>query len=263
MSKVPINRQVNTGDLRAHYVRGEYSFGNPAGKTTICIVGSCRITPILNYFRAYNHLCGSPFHILVFNPVEFWDGPGTDVGECVTKKLKDYRFGHVDYLICESLKLCGVLNTFDDIAENIFGSLGCSPGTILRIPNWRAMLFYDSEIGIYNEEYRNLSHDLKIESLRERESECRNRFVKYCELSSFPDLPQWVKDVWLKKRLGWTIHHVHKNLSWKFFELICRSMNLEITSQLASHQFCTSDVYSENGTQLTPLDYEANHWEYR
>ena len=71
------NTMITTNHLRAAYDNGSFSFGNSGASSVICLVGSCRIVPILNYLRAYNDLNGHPFELLCFNPVEMWRGVGT------------------------------------------------------------------------------------------------------------------------------------------------------------------------------------------
>ena len=256
------NTMITTNHLRAAYDNGSYSFGNSGAFYVICLVGSCRIVPILNYFRAYNALNGYPFELLCFNPVEFWQGAGTDIAELVAERLKDYRFKHVDTLVCESLKTCGPLNTFEDLPQNIFTSLDCKPETTFRIPNWHGMLFYDTEVEHYNKEYASLSRTDRIAMLRTITALYKTKFLNRCAKSSFPELVQWTEDNWLTTRLGWTSEHVSRNLSWKYFELICRDMGIPITPELAGHPFCVSDPYASTGAIVNDLDREANNWKY-
>lgn len=254
---------VTTNHLRASYDRGEFSFGNPDAPTTVCIVGSCRIVPILNCLRAYNSMNGDPFELICLNPVELWDGPGSDVAECSTRKLKDYRFGKTDFLICESLKRCGALNTLGDEQENVFDSLGCDPGRVLRLPNWHFMHMYHSETRVYNPAYAAKPREEQVAYIRDRAAGCKEKFLSECRTSSFPELVPWVEGVWLEQRLGWTSEHVSRNLFWKFFELISGAMQIPISREFAAHPFNTSDPYASTGAVLTDIDYEANNWKFR
>jgi len=253
---------ITTNILREHYERNEYSFGNPKSFYTICIVGSCRIVPILNYFRAYNGLNGNPFELVCFNPVEMWKGLGTDIADCTAERLKDFRFSHVDTLICESLKHCGPLNTFEDEPQNVFTSLNCNAETVLRIPNWHGMLFYDIDIKQYNNEYATLSHNDRISMLKTMTALYKTKFLTRCDKSSFPELRQWTEKNWLTTRMGWTSEHVCRNLTWKYFELICNNMGLTITHELAEHPLCIMDPYAATGAVVSDLDREANNWKY-
>lgn len=254
---------INTNILRELYCNNHYTFGNPNAQTTVCIIGSCRIVPILNYFRAYNELNGNPFELLCFNPVEMWGGPGTDVGECATKRLSGYRFGKVDYLICESLKLCGVLNTFKvECPENVFDTLGMDPGVMCRIPNWHFMHIYDKENALYDKAYAAMDHGSRVSELRARNAHHKAKFLNRCRLSNFPELEGWSEDNWLKTRIGWTSDHISRNLSWKFFELIAAKIGIAITPEFASHELCAADPYASTGTLLESIDYEANLWEF-
>lgn len=259
---IPINTQVNTNHLRESFAQNNFSFGNPNSAKVICLVGSCRIVPMLNYLRAYNTLNGDPFELLCLNPVEMWDGPGSDLGECATKRLEGYHLGDVDYLICESMKRCGVLNTFKEEQENVFTSLGCSPEVLMRVPNWHYMHMYHEEIITHNEDYKTMDRSAKVQELRERGSLHKGRFIENCRRASFPELEQWVEEKWLTERLGWTSEHLSRTLSWKVFELVCEATGIDISPELASHPFCTSDPYASTGAVLTELDYEANNWRF-
>jgi hypothetical protein len=254
---------ITTNILRADYERGNFSYGNPAAPKTIVLIGSCRIVPILNYFRVFNHLNGNPFELLCFNPVEMWGGPGTDVGECASKLLSGYRFGKVDVLVCETLKLCGALNTVEGTgSESVFETLGMQPEVICRIPNWHFMHIYDVENTYYDEAYAAMGHEARVPVLRERGSLHKGKFLNRCRLSSFPELESWALDIWLTTRLGWTSEHASRALLWKCFELIASKIGICVTPELAAHEFCVADPYAATGAVLTPLDYEANDWKF-
>ena len=264
MTNIPDETMATTNHLRAAYANSSFSFGNPAGGETICIVGSCRIVPILNYFRAFNSLCGHPFEIICLNPVEMWDGPGHEVANGVNRCLSGYRFGKVNHLICEHLQFCGVLNTADGAEQSIFPDLGCAPGAVWRIPNWHGMLFYDSELAMFDKErYGAMERDHKIAELRGRMAGCREKFLGFCERSSFPDLASWAATNWLDTRLGWTLDHVSRSLTWRVFEHVAGAIGIEISQKLAGHPFCVCDPYASTGTALTELDIEANEWRFR
>lgn len=255
---------ITTNILRSDYERRNFSYGNPAAPTVIVVIGSCRIVPILNYFRAYNHLNGNPFELLCFNPVEMWEGPGTDVGVCATKVLSGYRFGKVDVLVCESLKYCGALNTVvEDGTENVFTTLGMEPQAICRIPNWHYMHIYDVENAHYDQAYAAMGTEDRVAALRDRHDLHKGKFLNRCRLSSFPELEQWTLDIWRTTRLGWTSEHASRALLWKCFELVTQKIGISITPELATHEFCMADPYAATGAVLTPIDYEANHWGFQ
>jgi hypothetical protein len=260
--KIPANRHITTSDLRASYKRNDFSFGNPDSFFVLCLIGSCRILPILDYFRAYNSLHGEPFNLLCFDPVEMWNGPGTDIGEIVTEKLKDFRFGHVDVLICESLITCGALNTVDTQPLNVFSTLGCSPETILRIPNWHGMRFYNREVEAVNPAFAAMSREERVGTLRTLMSLYKTKFLNRCLKSSFPELAQWADDNWLTTRLGSGAEHVSGALSWRFFEHIATAMGIPITQSLKDHPFCARGYFDNSDTILDDIDREANNWKF-
>src|SRR5690242_10362689 len=125
---------ITTNILRESYERREFAFGNPAGKKVV-LIGSCRIVPLLNALRVYNSLNRNPFELLCFNPVEMWGGPGHHVHDGVNQILANYRFPETDFLVCEHLQFCGVLNTVRSSEQNIFDSLRANPTVEIRLPN--------------------------------------------------------------------------------------------------------------------------------
>lgn len=253
---------TTTSLLRKKYAVNDFSFGNPDSFCVICLIGSCRILPILDYLRAYNSLHGNPFELLCFDPVEMWGGPGTDIGELVTEKLKDYRFGHVDVLICESLITCGALNTVESQPLNVFHTLGCAPELILRIPNWHGMRFFDVEVAQVNPAYAEMGRAERIETLRTLMALYKTKFLNRCRMSSFPELAQWVEDNWLTTRMGSGAEHVGRALSWRFFEHIAAAMGIPMTEALKAHPLCAKGFFDGSDIPLSDLDYEANNWKY-
>lgn len=253
---------ITTNDLRASYDRREFSFGNPAGKK-IVLIGSCRIVPLLNCLRVYNAMHGNPFELLCFNPVEMWVGPGHHVSDGVNHILSGYYLGEVDFLVCEHLERCGVLNTVRASEENIFESLGCKAAVEIRLPNWNDMHVFDAETAMHDKEgYANLSHSDRVDFLRGETATHKARFLSHCAGSSFPELVEWVEANWLTIRMGWTSSHPSRPLLWQMFKGVFSLMGLNITPQLESHPLCAPDVYAPTGVALTNVDYEANGWKF-
>jgi len=191
-----------------------------------------------------------------------WKGPGTDIGEIVTEKFKDYRFGKVDVLICETLVTCGSLNTLDSQPLNVFTTLGCRPEKLFRIPNWHRMFFYNKDVEGIDTAYAAMGREERVASLRMAMAVHKAKFLKRCALSSFPELEQWTEENWLTTRLGSNAEHVGGALSWKFFELIAAGMNIEITQALRDHPFCSKGYFEITDTIMDDIDREANGWKF-
>ena len=191
---VPSGLPVTTNHLRASHAKGHFSFGNDESDFKVCLIGSCRIVPILNYFRAMNLVGGFEFNLTCYNPVEMWGGVGTDVGECATALLSGHRIGRVNALVCENLKRCGALNTVVGSEENVFDTLGCEPDQIIRIPNWNGMMMYDAEVSMYNQEYAAMTGTNRIEELRRRTNQCYELFMGHCRKSSLNGMSDWVAE---------------------------------------------------------------------
>lgn len=252
---------ITTNILRASYERREFSFGNPAGKK-IVLIGSCRIVPLLNALRAYNSLHGNPFELLCFNPVEMWAGPGHHVHDGVNQIMEGYQFGEPDFLVCEHLQYCGVLNTVRSSEQNIFDSLGCHPKVEIRLPNWNGLHIFDAETEMHSKEYAALGHNDRVEELRKNTAIHKARFLSHCRESSFPELETWVDENWLTTRMGWLSNHPSRALWWRMFICVASQMGLKITAQLEKHDLCADDVYKSTGVALTKVDYDANNWEF-
>lgn len=259
---VPIDKPVTTNILRHCYERGDYSFGSENAPETVVLVGSCRVVPFLNFLRVCNMLSDRRFRVLCFDPVEMWKGPGHDVAGCVNDNLSRFRFGKVDYLVCEHLQHCGVLNTVRTSEENVFDSLGCVPVREIRLPNWNDIHIFDEETCIYYKEYAESSRENRVSTLRFATTLHKAKFLGRCALSSFPQLADWVDDNWLAIRLGWTSNHPSHALTWRMIGLVADAMGIAITPEIAAHPFCATDTCASTGMRLNDIDYEANNWKF-
>jgi hypothetical protein len=255
---------ITTNILRAAYESRQFSFGQSSGqKQVVCLIGSCRIVPFLNHLRVYNAMHGNPFELLCFNPVEMWEGPGHHVSDGVNKVMQGYRFGKVDYLLCEHVERCGVLNTVRFTPENIFDSLGCEPAVEMQLPNWNDMHIFDVETAMHDKVgYANLAHAERIIFLREQTVIHKTRFLSHCHGCSFPQLETWVSDNWLSVRMGWSSSHPSRPLLWRMFECVAEKMGLKITPEFTAHPLCATEVYQPTGIPLNKVDYEANDWKF-
>jgi len=256
------NYAITPGDLRAFYTRNRFSFGNPSASTVVCLIGSCRVVTLLNFLRAYNDLNNYPLELLCLNPVECWQGQGTSWADGVNERMAGYRFGKVDFLVCEHMVNCGYLNTTEESEQNIFVDLACRPEATIRLPNWHSMHLYDSETAGFDHEYAALDHAARVTLLRERSAEHKERFLGYCRESGIPELEAWVEGNWTTTRMGWTNNHMSLALAWKIFELVAAAMQLNITPALAAHPLCSTDMFKGHHTVLGPIDYEANGWKF-
>lgn len=258
----PINMVIDTPFLRASYARDNFSFGNPNAETVICLAGSCRMLPYLNFLRTFNHFSGNQFELLCFNPIEMWT-PGEEVIDCINNRLADYRFNRVDWLLCEYMVGCGVLNTIPNAKENIFDNMGCHPeNEPLRLPNWNGMFIYDADMVSINQEYAALPHDERVPKMRGHMEKNKDRFLGYCRSGNLLGLDRWVEDNWLTTRIGLTNNHVSLEFSLKVFDMITEIMNLEITSEMRASPHFSKDRNSAHSTVLNAVDYEANHWRF-
>lgn len=254
---------ITTNILRAHYEDKKFSFGNPKAKQTVCLIGSCRIVPMLNFMRVYNSMRGNTFELLCFNPVEMWDGPGHEVSAGVNKVLRGFRFGVVDYLVCEHIERCGVLNTVRSSEQNIFDSLGCAPAVEIRLANWNDIHVFDAETAMHDKKvYANLGHAERVAFLRQETAIHKERFLSHCRGSSFPELEAWVEEHWLTTRLGWSSSHPSHPLIWKMITCVAVKIGLPISNEIASHPLCATDTYKATGIALTDVDFEANGWKF-
>ena len=256
MSHPPV---IDTPYLRSAYTKGIFQFGWDDAKVKIVLVGSCRILPFLNYLRLFE----TPMNLICLNPVEMWGGPGSEVKDGVNKTMAGFRLGVVDFLICEHLQDCGVINTVRSSPENLFKSLGCYPMTEIRLPNWNDMHIFDAETAIHDPNgHGNRTHEERVNFIRTQTAIHKARWLSHCQKSSFPELVDWTKHFWLHERLGWSSNHPKITLLRKLFELITARMEFDIPDQVESDPIYRSDLYASTGYKLTSVDYEANHWKF-
>jgi hypothetical protein len=255
---------ITTNILRASYENRQFSFGNPQAKQTVCLIGSCRIVPFLNHLRAYNAMYGNPYELLCFNPVEMWEGrPGCEVSDGVNRILQGYQIGKVDYLLCEHLERCGVLNTVRFTPENIFDSLGCAPAVEMRLPNWNDMHIFDMETVAHDKAgYGALGHGDRVAFIREQTAIHRARFLSHCRGCSFPELEAWVSERWLTVRMGCSSSHPSHPLLWRMFECVAERTGINLTPEFTAHPLCATEVYEPTAIPLSSVDYEANNWKF-
>jgi hypothetical protein len=250
---------IDTPYLRASYNKRMFSFGDNRAPITVVLVGSCRIVPFLNYLRIH----GTPMNLLCFNPIEMWNGPGCEVSDGVNTVMAGYRFGKVDYLICEHLQYCGVINTVRSSKDNIYDSLGCNPLSEIRLPNWEGMHIFDAETAGYDRAgYANLGHVEKVNHIRTETAKHKARFLSHCRECSFPQVESWTEENWLTTRLGWSSNHPTLTLIHKLFGLVAEQMKLSLSDQFNKNPIYTRDLYESTKMSLTPVDYEANLWQF-
>lgn len=250
---------IDTPYLRSAYTKRIFAFGDSDAPTTVVLIGSCRIVPYLNYLRAHE----TPMNLVCLNPVEMWDGPGHEVSAGVNRTMDGYRFGKVDYLICEHVQYCGAINTVRTSEQNIYDTLGCNPEVEIRLPNWQDIHIFDKETAIYDPPgYGNLSHEDKVNHIRTETTKHKARYLSHCRKCSFPQLESWTEDNWLTTRLGWSSNHPTLTVIHKLFGLIAGRMNLPLSDGFLKSPLYTLDRFASTGYALTPVDYEANNWKF-
>jgi hypothetical protein len=187
---------------------------------------------------------------------------GTDVGECATELLKNYRFGKVDFLVSEHTSRCGALNTVAGATPNIFDTLGCRPSLHVRLPNWNNMHLFDAETAMWDANYANLVGEERVSKLKQQSDLHKLRFINYCQQCSFPEITDWVESEWLTTRMGWSSNHPSLPLIWRIFNGVAGKLGITITLELEAHPMCATDVYASTGIPLNNIDYEANNWKF-
>ena len=258
---------IGTPNLRAAYDRGQFVFSEPveAGAKTVVLIGSCRIVPFLNYLRLHNAMAapGDAMRLICLNPVEMWRGVGCEVADGANEKLVGFKFGNVDFLICEHVQYCGVLNTVRSSPQNIYDNLGCSPVVEMRLPNWNDMHIFDAETAMHDKvTYANLGRAERVDFIRAQTAIHKARFLSHCRGSTFPQLEAWTEEHWKTVRLGWTSSHPSHSLIWRMFERVAEKMGLNLPLDFVNHPICKSDLYALTGIALTDIDREANDWKY-
>lgn len=260
---------IDTNHIKARQ-DGLFSVGDPAGKR-IVIVASCRGVPHLNYLNRYNEAAGRPFHITFINPNDYsCDARGMpqDLPAKLASLETDERvlkaFRECEIFIHEHHESFGMFNTSMKTEKHVW-AFGMRRDIVeIRLPNFHNhfilandLLNHEKPINEFGrselKETGKLSSDTEWAIRLASEFHVR-RFIKHCDLSSFPEFGVWFRENWKTTRLFWTFNHVAAPFSLELFRLMNeRFLRLPLDSDFWG-EAAKEDLFSFPRTPFTEYD---------
>ena len=261
---------INTINTKAEQLsKGFFSTGN--GKETVLVLGSCRSIPYMNYFTELNNENGGRYTINFIDPFySNWNEKDERVDyeqalmECEKNESLLEMFSKVDVFIHEYYGNAGLFNCDKTAGKNIY-QFRLNPKIDVCIPNYndRFVLFgdivtFDTEmrkkamqdfnvIGGLSEQTQKEIFDISQQNL--------NKFYEICRLSDIPEMEQYFKDNFTKRRLFWTYNHVAKDFTYFIFVKLCKKfLGIDLSEQFIRQIYQMPDMFANNYTYLTFYD---------
>lgn len=236
---------------------------NNGSNENILLIGSCRITPFLNYLinhdffaNKYNYLC-----VFVFN--DQMKILSEDI--IYNEEIKD-QINKSKYLFAEYVKNFNYFNTQRLTENNIFKIYDSFEKEII-LPNWQDICLYAKDLihfqGIKNEFIQLVKEEIHtcdfinlLQHVQNRELE---RYYNILQKANFPELITFVKSNLNKFRLAHSINHPSNIYFIEMFRLVLEKYFHGSPYFLPdSVYFAIKDEFLENkvlDTKLTFYDY--------
>lgn len=266
---------INTLNIKQAQLKdGFYKVGS--GPEKVFIMGSCRVTPYVNYFNEWNQKNGNRFTIFTLDPFNWhWDLKDNRVDYDYAIKAMEYHsgllgmLGSVNTFIHEYYQNAGMFNC-EKSGKNIY-QFGLTACTDICIPNFNDLFILYSDIVAFDLEVRKKAvQDYAVIGKLSEKTDLQifdialNNILKFygvCDKSDFPEMGQYFKDNFLNKRLFWNSNHVSKHFTLAVFKFMNdKFMHLELTdSFLKSIQ---QDMFANNYTYLTSYDVQRFGYEW-
>jgi hypothetical protein len=251
-----------------HYSKGFFEVGS--GPTKVLILGSCRVTPYLNYFHQLNG--DNRFTLRLINVVNFYfteqDAP-TDPAKALeafeTNPALLEVIKSTDVFIHEHAENFGMLNTEWQCPKSIY-QFGMKAAHDLAIPNFNDIHLMFQEYVDYDPAIRQRARD-DISTYGDLSTELRSEikarglfrlhhFLDMCRLSSFPDFAGEFEDNWTTTRYFWTGAHISNEFTMPVFKRIAERIGLETPGEFWN-KVVQEDPYKEPHVRTTRYDVEA------
>jgi len=258
----------NTNDIKARQAV-LFTVGSQTPQKRILIVAACRGIPYLNYLHRYNESAGRPFSITYINPNDYsfdiYGRPQDCLAKIETLETEAHllrTISEADIFIHEHHENFGMFNTLKTAEKNIW-QFGVRPDVVeICVPNFHNHFILSSDILKYcaTDEVR---ADFKArgrlmlvdEHFLQATSEHHiRRFIKNCDLSSFPGFGCWFRQNWRVVRPFWTFNHVSAAFTLELF----RRMNDQFLNLELDEKFWNAarseDLFTYPRTPYTQLD---------
>jgi hypothetical protein len=267
---------INTINIKqAQLTTGFYTVGT--GETVILIMGSCRVCPYINYFDEWNRQNGNKFTIHTLDPFNWnWNinDDRVDYMEALLKCESSLSIlnmlASVDVFIHEYYQNAGMFNCDLTAQKNIY-NYGLKPSIDICIPNFNDLFILAGDIVSFDAEIRkNAIADYNVlgklseqteKQIFEKSQDNARKFGNICLLSDIPEMGTYFLQEWINKRLWWTYNHVTKNFTLFIFEMLCKKIGLETSSQLIE-EISKEDMFANNYTYLTEYDMKFYNFKW-
>lgn len=269
---------INTVNTKNEQLSNGY-FTVGSGEETILVLGSCRSIPYMNYFVALNNENGGRFTVNFTDPFYWnWSASGQRVDyeqallECEKNHELVSMLGRVDIFIHEYYGNAGLFNCDKSAAKNIY-QFGLNPKVDICIPNYndRFVLFGDivtfdiemrksamqdmNVIGELSQQTQNIIFEISQQNL--------HKFYEICRLSDIPEMEEYFKDNFNRKRLFWTYNHVSKDFTYFIFVKMCNKfLGIDLSEGFMRNIYQMPDMFANNYTYLTEYDIKWYGFEW-
>lgn len=253
--------------------KGFFTLGS--GMEVILIMGSCRVTPYVQFFHDWNKENGNRFTIHSIDPFNWnWDVANNRVDyqaaleEVEQNKVLLNMLASVDVFIHEYYQNGGMFNTNKDGEKNIY-QFGLNPKTDICIPSFNDRFVLVADIVKFDTEIRkkvmqdyNVTGKLTDLTLSEIDAiRGRNllKFFEVCELSDLPEVGSVIKGMYKTTRFWHNYNHVNKNFTRLVMASILGKIGIVISSEFNEYLTNTSDMYANIFTSIT--EYDDVQWD--
>lgn len=267
---------INTLNIKHQQLADGY-FKTGSGPTNILVMGSCRVVNYVTYLRDWNEANGNPFTIYSIDPFSWnWNmaGERTDYEAEILKqegnKALLSMLKSVDIFIHEYYQNAGMFNCDRNAAKNIY-QFGMNPKTDICIPNFNDLfILFNDVVGFDLALKKKVNQDLnsfgKISTgvLSEVFTKSEQEIDKFCNIclkSDIPEMAEYFRNNFTKKRLWWSCNHVTKEFTLAIFDFInTKYLKLDLSKGFNRNH---EDIFANNYTELTrhDLDRYGYQWE--
>lgn len=260
---------INTINTKYQQLRNGY-YQTGSGPEKVLVMGSCRSVPYVQYLHDWNEANGNRFTICFIDPFNWafdLQDNRTDFEAVITSLEKDERILQLlrttDIFLHEHYNNFGMFNCKQPSDKNIY-KFGMSPKIDVCIPNFNDLfiLFGDivtsdlakkKDAAIDYNVTGKLSAQTKAAILNVGQQNIE-KFYYVCRQSDLPEMIEYFRDNFKKKRLFWSYNHVSKHFTLEVFRLINdKFLYLDLSKGFNKNHV---DIFANNYTKLTMYDVE-------
>jgi len=259
---------INTILIKQQQLRQGY-FAIGSGPEKMLIMGSCRVCPLVEYFRIWNELNGNRFTIYSLDPFNHcWDVNDERVDyeqallRCESNQKLLSMLRSVKYFIHEWYQNHGMFNTFKEQGKSIY-DFGMKADFDICIPNYNDIFVLFGDIVTFDIDMRrkaiqdyNVTGRLSDQTQKEifdKGQQNLERFYEVCRKSDMPTMESFFKHNFTLRRLFWNYNHVSKYFTLHIFSFLTHTLNLPWSDELQL-EISKEDMFANNYTYITEYD---------